>query len=150
MPSTESHAGLAAAARLRRVAAALACGSHPPADDAQWLAGRLDAYLAAESELGLDCLLGLIPPPGGLSWRSAGRLAERDAAIRELARKIAGRPNAQAHELRSRLDRYAASSWSRDRVSKTPTATNELLYRIFTLDPNPPRGIRQLTTIITA
>ena len=144
----EVHPGLAAAARLRRVAAALSTGTHPSAEDATWLAGRLGVYLTAETDLDLDGVLGLLPPPGGSSWRTAVKHAERDKLLRELAGPGPGRVLPRAQELQQRLRRYGASSWPRDRVNKSPSAVNAILYRIFCLDPEPPSGISRLRQII--
>ena len=148
MPSADAHAGLAAAVRLRRVAEALAAGAPPHADDAQWLSGRLTAYLAADAEADLDAMLGLLPPPGGSSWRTAVKHAERDKLLRELAGPGPGRVLPRAQELQQRLRRYAASSWPRDRVNKSPSAANAILYRVFCIDPDPPTGISRLRQII--
>jgi hypothetical protein len=148
MPSADSHLTLAAVQRLRRVTAALATGTPPPADDAEWFAQRLATYLSNEGELALDFVLGIAAAPGKLSWRLAEKHAERDRLLRELAGPGPGAVLRRAQELQRRLRRYAASSWSRDRARKSPSATNELLYRIFCLDPDPPTGISRLRDII--
>jgi hypothetical protein len=149
MPSPEAHPGLAAAERLRRVAAALAAGTAPPPEDSRWLARRLQSYLSAPTDLVLDTVLQLAPPPGGSSWRSVAKHAERDRLLRELAASMDGTAHARATDLQQRLRRYAGTSWPRDRRSGAPTAANTILFRIYTLDPDPPTGIRRLTDIIT-
>ena len=148
MPSADAHAGLAAAARLKRLAAALASGSPPPSEDAVWLAGRLGVYLAAEGEADLDGVLGLLPPPGGSSWRTLAKHSERDRLIRELGSEMPGSTHARAVVVQSQMRRYAGTAWPRDRVAKQSSAANAALFAIFSLDPDPPTGIRRLTDII--
>jgi hypothetical protein len=108
MPSPEAHPGLAAAERLRRVAAALAAGTAPPSEDSRWLAHRLQSYLSAPTDLVLDTVLQLAPPPGGSSWRLVAKHAERDRLLRELAASMDGTAHARATDLQQqlRLRRY--------------------------------------------
>jgi hypothetical protein len=141
----ESHPGVAAAARLRRLASRLQDGD----DDGRWLAAGLLHYLeAAPSGIDLDRALGLATAPGGSPWWRVPTMAERDRLIRYLAADLGGRTNQRAAQLQQRLRRYASSAWPRDRASKAPTAANAMLYQIYLLDPDPPTGIRQLTEII--
>jgi hypothetical protein len=145
MPHVDSHAGLAAAERLRRLVPTLAEGD----PDAKWLASALARYLgSAPAGLDLDTAVGLATPPGGSPWWRAEAEAERDRLLRELAGPGPGRVLPRAQMVQRLLRRYAATSWPRDRASKSPSAPNELLYRIFCLDPDPPTGISRLREII--
>ena len=145
MPTTPPSPALAAVERLRRLAPVLAEGD----DDARWLADALGRYLAAAAAgVDLDQALGLATPPGGSPWWRSATEAQRDAAIRQLAAGIPGSTNAKAVAVQCQLRRYASVAWLRDRLTKSPTAANSLLYRIFMLDGSPPTGIRRLTDII--
>jgi hypothetical protein len=145
MTHAEAHPGLAAAERLRRLVPTLAEGD----PDAQWLASALARYLgSAPSGLDLDAAVGLATPPGGSPWWRAQADAERDQLLRQLAAEFSGSTHARATQLRARLDRYASIAWLRDRLNKQPRAENVLLFRIYSLDPNPPASVRRLTAII--
>jgi hypothetical protein len=150
MPTTTPDAGVAAAARLARFVAAHEAGEQPPADDTQWLAAALARYLReAAAGIDVDAVLGLAVPPGGTPWWRAAATAERDALIRTLAANIPGRTYAKAIAVRQRLERYAASSWLRDRISKQPTPNNVVLFEIYNLDPHPPTSISRLRGILS-
>jgi hypothetical protein len=128
----------AAVERLRRVQAALADGRLP----------ELGAYFASPDRLDLDRALGLHCRPGGTpGWRRAAE-RERDELLRALASGDYDSDHARAVALQQRLRRYAASSWPRDRVTKQPTAANEVVYRIYVLDADPPTGISRLKEIL--
>lgn len=142
MPAADTNAALAAAGRLRRLAELLAGAEDA---DAQWAALALKRYLAAPDQLELDQAFGL---GGGRAWWRIERYEARDALLREVAKSLAGKTHAKANALQQSLRRYGASAWLCDRVSKQPSAANALLFQIYTLDPNPPTGIRQLTEII--
>ena len=142
MPSAADHPALVAVGRLRRLADALATAEDA---DTQWVARALQRYLAAPDQLELDQALGL---RSGRPWWRIERYEARDALLREIAKGLAGKTHAKANTLQQSLRRYGASAWPRDRVYKQPTAVNTLLFQIYTLDPNPPTGIRQLTEII--
>src|SRR5690242_1219935 len=109
--------------RLRRVAAALEAGASLPADDAAWLARRIERYLAeAHKGMTLDRALGLVPAPGQRPWWKTAALRKRDAilrkiykarfaglgiadAAREIARLYPRRPGASpAHPLADAID----------------------------------------------
>src|SRR3954471_1262263 len=65
----DSHPGLAAAERLRRVSAARAAGEAPDREDARWLTGCVARYLKeAGAGLDMDAALGLTPTPGAVAW----------------------------------------------------------------------------------
>jgi hypothetical protein len=142
MPNAADHPALAAVGRLRRLADALATAND---DDARWAARAFRRYLAAPDQLELEQALGL---RSGRPWWRIERYEARDDLLREVAQGFAGKTHAKATALQQSLRRYGASAWPRDRVYKQPTAANTLLFQIYTLDPNPPTGIRQLTEII--
>jgi hypothetical protein len=144
----EAHPALAAVRRLERVRDALAVGAVPDADDADWVAGCIARHLAAPEQVDMDAAFGLAVRPGGLPWWQIATHAERDDLLRAIAKTIPGRTHTKAVGVQQRLRRYAGTSWPRDRVSKQPSSVNATLFAIFALDPHPPTGIRQLTTII--
>ena len=140
-----ADAALAAVERLQRLVPQLAEGD----PDHRWLAQAVSRYLQeAPAGLDLDRALGLGVAPGGSPWWHAHRHAERDRLLRELAAGLPGATHARAVALQQLLRRYSASSWPRDRLSKSPTAVNEPLYRVRSLDPDCPTGVRRLTEII--
>lgn len=142
MPGAETS--LAAVERLRRLTVELAEGS----DDGRWLAGALDRYLTAPDRVDLRAALGLATGPGSVKWWRQQKLAERDDLLRQIGEGLPGKTHARAVALQQLLRRYAATGWPRERQSKQPTAQNAILFAIFELDPDPPTGIRQLTTIL--
>ena len=104
---SESHPGVAAAERLRRLASRLQDGD----DDGRWLAQGLVHYLAAApSGLDLDRALGLATEPGGSPWWRVPTMAERDQLLRDLAADLGDSVHARATALQQRLRRYAAGS----------------------------------------
>src|SRR3954453_19328721 len=126
----ESHPGVAAAARLRRLASRLQDGD----DDGRWLAAGLLHYLeAAPYGNDLDRALGLATAPGGSPWWRVPTMAERDRLIRYLAAALGGPTNQVVTQLPQHLRLCGSSVWLRDRVSKAPTAANGILYRIYVL-----------------
>ena len=142
---TPPNAALAAIGRLRRLVPVLAEGN----DDSRWLGAAVEHYLAAAAAgVGLDQALGLATPPGGAPWWRAAAEAARDRLIRELASEMPGSTHARAVVVQSRMRRYAGTAWPRDRVAKQSSAANAALFAIFSLDPDPPTGIRRLTDII--
>ena len=76
------------------------------------------------------------------------RQKERDRLICKLAATFEGNTNARAIRLQGVLRRYQATSWTRDRVTREPTATNRPLFDIFVLDGDQPTGTWQLARII--
>lgn len=150
MASSAAPASLAAARRLRRIADALDAGVAPDADDGSWLASALRRYLAdAPSGLQVAEALQLTTPPGREHWWQIEHRVQRDRLIRELAAEACGSAHARAVHVQQQLTRYAAVTWLRDRVFRTPLERNRVLFQIFTIDSNPPTGIRRLTEIIS-
>jgi hypothetical protein len=81
---------ISACLRLRRIAAALRAGQLPDPDDAEPLVDGIDAYLSGSVPT-LDAALGIASNQrGGISGRRAAALAERDAALVELAGLVGG------------------------------------------------------------
>ncbi len=145
MPSPDAHIGLAAVARLVRVAGALASGD----EDQRWLASALGHYIKhAPADVDLDQALGLVVRPGEPPWWRAQQYAERDDLIRALAAEEPGRTHQRATALQQRLRRYAATAWPRDRIGTPPSVANRLLFEVFVIDPDPPTGVRRLTQIL--
>jgi hypothetical protein len=117
MPNADSHPGVAAAKRLRRVADALASAAVEP-DDASWLVAGLAHYLSAASKgVDLDAALGLAVGVGGTPWWSAQAISRCDDLIRQLAASIADTD-----------DRHLASL-QRDGLSVRPAAAADVAHR---------------------
>lgn len=135
------------AARLRSLVARLP----ELGEDGAWMAARLKNYFDADDESArLDEALGLIPGPGQEHWRSVERRAERDAAIRALARETDG----NAVQIREMILRYSGSAWSRDRALSACPARYEgtqrqHLFKAFKVaDGDVPISAKQLRRIL--
>ena len=97
-----------------------------PADDAAWLAPRVNVDTAED--------------------RRAARLARRDAAILKAVEGTGLRPCLAASELERDLGRYAATGWQRQ---ETPTEPRRaLLHSILKENNGKTLGWRQLLNII--
>lgn len=95
--------------RLRRVAPLI----EAMGPDGFWLARMIETYLdSAADGARLDELLDLVAAPGGESWWRIARRAERDAALRALARQTGG----NACQVAAMIGRYEGSAWPRDRA----------------------------------
>jgi hypothetical protein len=114
-----------------------------------WVASCIQTYLAkAPDGARLEELLGLATPPGGTPWWAASKQSRRDKLLRQVAMIMDGSTHQRAIALQAKLRHYASTEWARDCVSKQPSAANANLFRIYSLDPDPPTGIRRLTEII--
>jgi hypothetical protein len=143
-PTDTGHAGAAAIQRLRRIAEAI-----QDTPDGQWFAGRMKHYEDnAHEGARLDEVLHLVSGPGQPPWWRVERQKERDRLIRELASTYEGNTNARSIRLQGVLRRYQSTSWTRDRVTREPTAANRQLFDIFVIDVDPPTGTWQLAKII--
>lgn len=148
---TAARPGLAAAARLRRLAEHLAAGQDA---DALWLASGLQRYLTeAPAGARLEDVLDLATSPGGTPWWRAERDARRDALLCQLAADLPGTTSARAHALAGKLRRYASTGWPLDRRRGSPlpdTPERRALFRLFTLDAAPPTSLRRLHELLSA
>ena len=143
--------------RLRRIAAALAAGQMPAAEDAKWMAQALENYLAAASRgADLEICFGLKPMPGGDPWWTLEAIESRNAAIREMAERFWPdvRPANQADKIHRAALRYAASSWRFDRdrpgmPSEYADTPKECLWQAFASGGKMPLAKRQLETILS-
>ena len=143
---------LAAVGRLRRLAARFA-GETADAD-ATWFAGRIEVYLEnAPAGLDLDGAFDLTVAPGTSPWWQRERRAARDELLRQLAAALPGSCSARAHALAERLRRYAGSGWPLDRRRGAPmpdTPERRALFRLFSLDADPPTSLRRLHEILSS
>lgn len=143
---------LAAAGRLRRLATAHGTGQPVATEDAAWLAAGLARYLEGASDgATLEETLELATPPGGSPWWRQERLLLRDQLLRQLAAPLAGTTAARAHAMALVLRRYVSAGWRHDRNSGAPTVPGrerELLFRLLSIDPDPPMSVRRLIDII--
>lgn len=141
-------------ARLRAIARS--CQSREPLDPAlaQWLGEVLDRFFEHETN-SLEEIMGLRYGRGGLPWRRAEAMRERDAALRALSNRFyADRsPCARSREIAVRATRYAASAWLNDRERDTMPAhyagkPQAFLWRAFRSGATMPLGERQIRNII--
>lgn len=140
--------------RLRQIANQ--CESCEPLDPtlSQWLGEVLNAYLE-QGSTSLEEIMGLCFGRGGMPWRRAEAMRERDAALRILAEDFFTElsPCGRSRKIASLAGRYGASAWlidcNRDampeRYAGTPT---ELLWRAFRTGATMPLGERQIRNIV--
>ena len=148
---------LAAVGTLRRIAAALEAGRAPAAGDGAWLADRLRRYLESASRgANLDMCLGLAAMPGQPNWWTVETIAERDAALRDLAACFyrGRRPGTQAREIERLSLRYATASWRFDRErpdmpERYCGTETEHLWTAFRSGAVMPLSKRQLQRVLT-
>ncbi len=131
---------------LRRLAETLAAAEPLPADVSRWLGSVLKA--AADDEtFALARALGL----DGASRRAA-LLQRRDGLIRALAATWSGSTRAVTLNVQGELRRYGGIAWPRERSLPALPATaperRRLCHQIFSTDPSPPAGYRQLYGIV--
>lgn len=131
---------------VRAIATALVTGSPLPPGDAVWLGATLqraadDESFALARALGLD----------GASRRAA-LLQRRDGLIRALAATWSGSTRAVTLNVQGELRRHRSICWPRERSLPALPATaperRRLCHQIFSADPSPPTGYRQLYSII--
>lgn len=140
--------------RLRRIARS--CESCEPLDPllAQWLGSVLTAFLEREAS-SLEEIMGLRFGRGGMPWRRAEAMRERDEALRALSRKFFADegPCARSRTIATLAARYGASAWRIDRnheampqhYSGRPQA---FLWRAFKSGATMPLGERQIRNIL--
>ena len=140
--------------RLREIARL--CESRKPLDPflAQWLGEVLNAFFAHETT-SLEEIMGLRFGRGGLPWRRAEAMRERDAALRALSSRFYAdrRPCARSRAIATLAARYGASSWLIDRnhdampehYAAKPQA---FLWRAFKSGATMPLGERQIRNIL--
>ena len=140
--------------RLREIARL--CESCEPLDPdlSQWLGEVLKTYLERETA-SLEEIMGLCYGRGGLPWRRAEAMRERDAALRALAEDLfpGTNPCARSREIARLASRYGASAWLIDRkhaemperYAGTPQA---YLWHAFKSGATMPLGERQIRNIL--
>jgi hypothetical protein len=125
-----------------------------PAELRRWLAYSLGRYLEHDCD-NLNEAFGVIQGHGGVPWWRERAIRERDAALRELARRHFGARSVYGRaKLVVRLsERYAATCWPRDqmlermpeRYAGTP---KEQLWRAFRSGAKMPVSERRLRTLL--
>ncbi len=140
--------------RLRAIARS--CESCEPLDPAlaRWLGNVLNTFFERETT-SLEEIMGLRYGRGGLPWRRAEAMRERDAALRALAQSFfAGdSPCTRSKEIARLAARYDASAWRIDRSRDAMPAhyagkPQALLWRAFKSGATMPLGERQIRNII--
>jgi hypothetical protein len=140
--------------RLREIARL--CESREPLDPflAQWLGEVLNTFFEHQTT-SLEEIMGLRYGRGGLPWRRAEAMRERDSALRALSKGFfADRsPCARSREIATMAARYAASTWLIDRhhdgmpehYAGKPRA---FLWHAFKSGAAMPLGERQIRNIV--
>jgi hypothetical protein len=107
---------LAAATRLRRLAAALRAHERVPLDDAVPIANAIDLHL--QSGINLETALGLKAEAGHLHWRTQAKIARRDQFLRDAARQFceSNTVRGQAVWVANKLHDYETTGWVRERL----------------------------------
>jgi hypothetical protein len=141
---------------LRVVLEACQAGGAVDGSLALWLATALETFLDHSCET-LEEAFGLRNGQGGVSWRVAASMAVRDAELKSLARahfpKLPVASQAQA--IHVMCERYAATQWRFDRLSKTMPAAyrgtpKEHVWRAFQSGATMPLCTRRLRSILSA
>ena len=141
--------------RLREIARK--CESCQPLDPAlaRWLGNVLNAFLERETT-SLEEIMGLRYGRGGLPWRRAEAMRERDEALRALSRKFFtdDGPCARAREIAMLAARYGASAWRIDRnhdamPERYVGRPQAFLWRAFKSGATMPLGERQIRNILS-
>lgn len=140
--------------RLRRIARQ--CESCEPLDPflAQWLGDVLTAFLEREAA-SLEEIMGLRFGRGGMPWRRAEAMRDRDEALRSLSKQFYADegPCARSRIIATLAARYATSAWRIDReydampqhYAGKPQA---YLWRAFKSGATMPLGERQIRNIL--
>ena len=140
--------------RLREIARR--CESREPLDPAlsKWLGEVLNTFFEHETT-SLEEIMGLRFGRGGLPWRRAEAMRERNAALRSLSNRFfAGTsPCARSREIATLAARYGASAWridrSRDGMPKRYAGRPQaFLWRAFKSGATMPLGERQIRNIV--
>ncbi len=132
------------------------CESREPLDPilAQWLGEVLKTFFERGSS-SLEEIMGLRYGRGGMPWRRAEAMRQRNAALRILAEDFFAdlSPCTRSRQMAVLASRYGASAWRVDRhrsgmpehYAGTP---KELLWRAFSSGAAMPLGERQIRNIV--
>lgn len=140
--------------RLREIARQ--CESCEPLDPelSVWLGDILNAFLERETA-SLEEIMGLCYGRGGMPWRRAEAMRERDTALRALTENFFATlsPCARSRKVATLTDRYGASAWRIDRRKTEMPAyytgtPHEFLWRAFKSGATMPLGERQIRNIV--
>ncbi len=140
--------------RLREIARQ--CESCKPLDPdlARWLGDVLNTFFERETT-SLEEIMGLRYGRGGLPWRRAEAMRERDAALRALSKAyFAGHsPCTRSREIARLAARYGTSAWRIDRTrDQMPDhyagKPQAFLWRAFKSGATMPLGERQIRNIV--
>jgi hypothetical protein len=86
-------------------------------------------------------------------WTETERRALRDGMLRQLGDAFGDSRNERALRLGAEVRDYRGAGWPLDRRRGSPfprTPRRELLFAIFSLDPDPPSSARRLNSILAA
>ena len=140
---------------LREVLEACQAGGTVDGSLALWLATALETFIDRSCET-LEEAFGLRNGQGGVSWRVAARMAVRDRALQSLARNhFHSLPvSSQAEAIHVMCQRYAASQWQFDQLSKTMPVSyrgtpREYVWRAFQSGAIMPLCARRLRSILS-
>jgi len=120
----------------------------------QWLGDVIHTYLEREAA-SLEEIMGLRFGRGGLPWRRAEAIRERDEALRELGTAFftGTGPCVTAREIATLAVRYGASAWRTDRnhdamPQRYIGKPQAYLWRAFKSGATMPLGERQIRNIV--
>jgi len=139
---------------LREIARLCKSGSPLGRRHTQWLGEVFHTYLEPEAA-SLEEIMGLSFGRGGLPWRRAEAMRQRDEALRELAAAFftGTGPCATARKIAALAVRYGASAWRDDRNHDTMPQRyagkpQAYLWRAFKSGATMPLGERQIRNIV--
>jgi len=139
---------------LRDIAKKCKSGLPLPPTHAKWLGEVIHAFLEREAA-SLEEIMGLRFGRGGLPWRRAEAMRQRDEALRELAAAFFTEtgPCATAREIATLAVRYGASAWRDDRnhdamPQRYIGKPQAYLWRAFKSGATMPLGERQIRNIV--
>jgi len=124
------------------------------ADLRRWLAESLDRYLGHDCG-SLNEAFGVIQGHGGVPWWRERAIRERDSALREMASRHFGDLSvyARAKTVAELSERYASTSWPRDRElgimpERYRGTYREMLWQAFRSEAKMPVSERRLRTLL--
>jgi len=139
---------------LREIAKKCNSGLPLAPPHAKWLGEVIHAFLKREAA-SLEEIMGLRFGRGGLPWRRAEAIRERDEALRELAAAFFSGtgPCVTAREIATLAVRYGASAWQIDRnrdamPQRYAGKPQAYLWRAFSSGATMPLGERQIRNIV--
>ena len=140
--------------KLREIARMCRDGEALAAEQAAWLSGGIERFLAHESPT-MEAAFGLRFARGGIPWWKEEAIRQRDAALRDLAALLSPDDclTRRAGTVHSQSLRYGGSTWrfdrDRDAMPESYEGTaKQYLWRAFRSGAAMPVSERQLRNIL--